>query len=104
MPTIFYDLMIRNVASALPNNVTMNLFVDIASTCNLCCYCKTDVRVILLCYVYPRLKPLDIAFMRAIHHKVNIVPIIAKSDTITKDELIHLKHAVSSSGKTAAYE
>jgi septin family protein len=46
-------------------------------------------------YVVASLKPLDIAFMRAIHHKVNIVPIIAKSDTVTKEELIRLKRAVS---------
>jgi len=41
------------------------------------------------------LKPLDVAFMRAIHHKVNIVPVIAKADTLTKTELAKLKHTVS---------
>ncbi|PNI14359.1 SEPT2 isoform 40, partial [Pan troglodytes] len=29
------------------------------------------------------LKPLDVAFMKAIHNKVNIVPVIAKADTLT---------------------
>jgi len=33
--------------------------------------------------------------MRAIHHKVNIVPVIAKADTLTKTELAKLKQTVS---------
>ncbi|XP_077996112.1 septin-2B-like [Glandiceps talaboti] len=37
------------------------------------------------------LKPLDIDFMRALHHKVNVVPVIAKSDTLTKREVSKLK-------------
>jgi len=40
------------------------------------------------------LKPLDIAFMRAIHQKVNVVPVIAKADTLTKTELAQLKQTV----------
>lgn len=44
----------------------------------------------LLC----RLKPLDIAFMRAAHYKVNIVPVIAKADTLTKIEVQKLKKKV----------
>ena len=32
--------------------------------------------------------------MRAVHHKVNIVPIIAKSDTLTKQECQRLKTKV----------
>jgi len=40
------------------------------------------------------LKPLDIAFLRAIHQKVNIVPVIAKADTLTKTELARLKNTV----------
>jgi septin 2 len=46
------------------------------------------------------LKPLDIAFMRAVHHKVNIVPVIAKADTLTKDELLRVKHSVMESIET----
>jgi len=41
------------------------------------------------------LKPLDIAFMRAIHQKVNVVPVIAKADTLTKTELARLKQTVT---------
>ncbi|ESO03208.1 hypothetical protein HELRODRAFT_185674 [Helobdella robusta] len=40
------------------------------------------------------LKPLDLQFMKAIDHKVNIVPVIAKADTLTKSELLTLKAKV----------
>lgn len=42
-----------------------------------------------------RLRPLDISFMKAVHHKVNIVPVIAKSDTLTQQECMQLKRKVS---------
>ena len=48
-----------------------------------------DDRMIHCClyFIAPhRLKHIDIAFMRALHRKVNIVPIIAKSDTMTTKE------------------
>ena len=32
--------------------------------------------------------------MRAIHHKVNIVPVIAKADMLTKGEVFRLKRRV----------
>ncbi|XP_012517385.1 PREDICTED: septin-2, partial [Propithecus coquereli] len=41
------------------------------------------------------LKPLDVAFMKAIHNKVNIVPVIAKADTLTLKERERLKKRVS---------
>lgn len=40
------------------------------------------------------LRPLDITFMKAVHHKVNIVPVIAKSDTLTFKEVINLKRKI----------
>ncbi|KAF6022650.1 hypothetical protein EB796_019037 [Bugula neritina] len=40
------------------------------------------------------LKPLDIAFMKAVHYKVNIVPVIAKADTLTKQEVHKLKKKI----------
>ena len=40
------------------------------------------------------MRPLDIAFMKAVHHKVNIVPVIAKADTLTKKEVLNLKRKV----------
>jgi septin family protein len=33
--------------------------------------------------------------MKALHHKVNIVPIIAKSDALTQEELVQMKQNVS---------
>lgn len=40
------------------------------------------------------LKPLDIEAMKALHNKVNIVPLIAKADTLTKTELDAFKSRV----------
>lgn len=41
-----------------------------------------------------RLKPLDIEFMKQLHNKVNIVPVIAKADCLTKKEVQRLKSRV----------
>lgn len=46
------------------------------------------------CLIPFRLKPLDVAFMKAIHNKVNIVPVIAKADTLTLKERERLKKRV----------
>ncbi|KAM7391346.1 hypothetical protein PAMP_022042 [Pampus punctatissimus] len=40
------------------------------------------------------LKPLDVEFMKAIHSKVNIVPVIAKADTLTLKERDRLKRRI----------
>lgn len=40
------------------------------------------------------LKPLDIAFMKEVHQKVNLIPVIAKSDTLTEREIIEFKQRV----------
>ncbi|KAK7872263.1 hypothetical protein R5R35_012116 [Gryllus longicercus] len=40
------------------------------------------------------LKPLDIEFMQRLHDKVNIIPVIAKSDTLTPDECAHFKKQI----------
>ncbi|KAH8420006.1 hypothetical protein KR009_004790 [Drosophila setifemur] len=42
-----------------------------------------------LCYC--SLKPLDVEFMKKLHSKVNIVPVIAKADCLTKKEILRLK-------------
>ena len=50
---------------------------------------------VCLYFIAPhRLKHIDIAFMRALHRKVNIVPIIAKSDTMTTKEKEQFKMQV----------
>jgi len=41
-----------------------------------------------------RLKPIDIKFMKSLHHRVNIVPVIAKADMLTPVELKKLKKKV----------
>lgn len=40
------------------------------------------------------LKPLDIEFMKKLHSKVNIVPVIAKADCLTKKEVLKLKFRI----------
>ncbi|XP_074029622.1 septin 1 [Leptinotarsa decemlineata] len=40
------------------------------------------------------LKPLDIEFMKKLHNKVNIVPVIAKADVLTKKEMQKLKKKI----------
>ncbi|CAK5091884.1 unnamed protein product [Meloidogyne enterolobii] len=55
-----------------------------------------DKRVHLCIYFIPPnghgLKQLDIAFMQALQDRVNIVPVIAKADTLTPAELEDFKH------------
>ncbi|KAH8120291.1 cell division control/GTP binding protein [Phellopilus nigrolimitatus] len=40
------------------------------------------------------LKPIDIEFMRRLHAKVNLIPIIAKADTMTDEEIANFKARV----------
>ncbi|XP_076801809.1 septin-2B-like isoform X1 [Clavelina lepadiformis] len=40
------------------------------------------------------LKPLDVEFMKALHSKVNIVPVISKADTLTISEVKRLKKRI----------
>ena len=41
------------------------------------------------------LKPLDIEVMRRLHTKVNLIPVIAKSDTLTDEEITSFKARVN---------
>ena len=41
------------------------------------------------------LKPLDIEIMRRLHTKVNLIPVIAKADTLTDGEITQFKARVS---------
>lgn len=43
------------------------------------------------------LRPLDVEFMKRLHNCVNIVPVIAKADTLTIEERDAFKQRVSSS-------
>ncbi|XP_078484128.1 septin-2B isoform X5 [Ciona intestinalis] len=40
------------------------------------------------------LKPLDIEFMKALHNKVNIVPVLSKADSLTMPEVKRLKRRI----------
>ncbi|GAA5845211.1 hypothetical protein JCM11251_003714 [Rhodosporidiobolus azoricus] len=42
------------------------------------------------------LKPVDIEFMRRLHTRVNLIPVIAKADTMTDDEVVQFKARVLS--------
>lgn len=48
----------------------------------------------LLCTVRFRLRPLDIEFMKRLSKVVNIVPVIAKADTLTLEERVYFKQRV----------
>lgn len=52
---------------------------------------KTVINANSYRYFSYRLKPLDIEFMKKLHNKVNIVPVIAKADCLTKKEIESLK-------------
>lgn len=52
------------------------------------------INVQISCIICVRLKPLDIEFMKKLHNKVNIVPVIAKADCLTKKEVERLKARV----------
>ena len=45
-------------------------------------------------FFHNSLKQLDIEFMRRLHTKVNLIPIIAKSDTLTDEEVAEFKERV----------
>ncbi|SPO28734.1 probable cell division control protein CDC3 [Ustilago trichophora] len=40
------------------------------------------------------LRPIDIEFMRRLHQKVNLIPVIAKSDTLTDEEIAQFKQRI----------
>lgn len=41
-----------------------------------------------------RLKPVDVEFMRRLHTKVNLIPVIAKADTMTDEEVLQFKSRI----------
>lgn len=50
------------------------------------------------------LKALDIEFLKAIHKKVNVIPVIAKSDTLTEQEVQEFKKRINDDIKTQGIE
>ncbi|XP_023336289.1 septin-7 [Eurytemora carolleeae] len=57
-----------------------------------------DTRVHACLYFIPPsghgLRPLDIEFMRQLHDKVNIIPVIAKADTLVEEEIAFFKSKI----------
>jgi septin len=58
-------------------------------------YIFIDAAYIPVTNVPCSLKPLDIEFMRRLHTEVNLIPVIAKADTLTDDEVAEFKARVS---------
>lgn len=58
----------------------------------------SDSRVhVCLYFIAPSghgLKPLDVEFMQRLHDKVNIIPVIAKADTLTPEEILQFKKQI----------
>ncbi|KAF7375272.1 Septin-type G domain-containing protein [Mycena sanguinolenta] len=42
------------------------------------------------------LKQIDIEFMRRLHHRVNLIPVIAKADTMSEEEILDFKERILS--------
>ena len=42
----------------------------------------------------PSLRPIDIEFMSRLHTRVNLIPVIAKADTMTDEEIADFKTRV----------
>lgn len=58
-------------------------------------YSKDNPRKLKKAYIpCCSLRPIDIEFMRRLHQKVNLIPVIAKSDTMTDDEITMFKARV----------
>lgn len=79
-------------------NSTKSFFFFFFDTfhCHRCeCKCSHLYGFSCLMLQFCRLKPLDVQFMKAIHNKVNVVPVIAKADTLTLRERERLKRRVS---------
>ena len=56
--------------------------------------CYSNLSIIRVLCVVPRLRPIDIKFMKELHQLVNIIPVIAKADTLTPKEIKALKQKV----------
>lgn len=56
--------------------------------------CATCFSMALIYGTPFRLRMLDVAAMRKLHKKVNLVPVIAKSDSLTTTELSRFKSQV----------
>lgn len=53
----------------------------------------SDIQTLL--FLLCSLRPVDVEFMKALHEKVNIIPLISKADCLTPNEVKKLKDRVS---------
>lgn len=91
-PSLFAGITVSTAAIFLDTSVCPGLI-----SVFYCVYIHTDpcAPVSVLCSFLPftvrispplSLKPLDIEFMKRLHDKVNVIPLIAKADTLTPEE------------------
>ena len=74
--------------------VESKYFLPLPRTCSDISYEVSYNRALNIFSIH-RLKPLDVEFMKRLHDKVNIIPMIAKADTLTPDECREFKKTVS---------
>lgn len=55
---------------------------------------RVHVCLYLLCPTGHSIKPIDLAVMKQLERRVNVIPVIAKSDTIAKNELAKFKENI----------
>ena len=75
----------------------MNKIIFVANICRIWRVTLQNVITSILSFIlnlFFSLKPLDIEFMKQLHDKVNIVPVIGKADTLTPAELESMKRRV----------
>lgn len=73
----------KNTVSLAPMTEIKQLTINCWQTSSLC-RCVWWLSSLCVCI---SLRPLDVEFMKALHEKVNIVPVLAKADTLTPMEV-----------------
>lgn len=71
------------------------LFVQLVMGNNQLIFTNILVKISLLLINFVSLKSLDLVCMKKLDNKVNIIPVIAKADTISKPELMRFKVCVT---------
>ena len=81
----YYQLQTKNRSSSAPMSqctpVVVNWILSIS-----CRDIRLDSTKDCAVFIFS-LRPLDVEFMKALHEKVNIVPVLAKADTLTPMEV-----------------
>ena len=83
----YYHLQTKNRSTFAPMSQCTLVLLDrnLSFSCRGICLHWNSTKV---CAVFIfSLRPLDVEFMKALHEKVNIVPVLAKADTLTPMEV-----------------